>query len=501
MSAVDLGTVTQASELAAAARIASQDGKRLLLEKDGTNGAGETRYRLSAESRFARYIRNVKAFLTGGPSGYDHDRRVQLVFKHLIDKEADRAGTSSLHQTRLDALSTSIRQLNGRSISGNAAALFVRLVDNADLSSVFPRSAGTDSGDLSGDSDHEYEEIPELIIPGYETADTWFPPESHLKAPDDNIYDTPIDGQVPRPVVDLGHDYDEIFLNDRGSAGHYDLLDHTGHSSDDNSNGRVNELRFSSRLSHYEDPVSLTTTEGIRALKALPPDPEAEKVPKLGRTQLRETRLSDVTVQVIKDVPAFQSATDAEFRLGLQFPERSSDNRAIGLGPLNNSPSNWEGLYLASLANTVNPDHLNKLSLIIRPQEFNDRLAQALAQEDSSEHGIAGEEFKGSKAADLMVAATVLDELLHEQEVSELTARENHRLETAAYQHRLGEIEAGSVRESFVDDDSAGSFTPLDPSTREPDEEVFTSLVARDFNNVDPHEENIYVRLSDIETG
>lgn len=64
------------------------------------------------------------------------------------------------------------------------------------------------------------------------------------------------------------------------------------------------------------------TTSVIQALNSVAQDPVAGKVPKLGRTQLRETRLSQATVETIKTTPVLQAKTDTEFRSNLTFPER-----------------------------------------------------------------------------------------------------------------------------------------------------------------------------------
>jgi len=475
MSTIDLGTATTAAELVDAARTANQEGKRLLLEKDGVNEAGETRYRLSAESQFSRYIRNVKAFITGGVSGYDHDRRVQVVFKHLIDKESDRHHDSTLKQTRLDDLSDRIRQVHGRSISGSAAALFIRLIDEgAGLSDIFPSSAESHSSDAD-DIDHDYEEIPELRFPGYETAEDWLSTE-----PSD---------------VDVAHDYDYIDSQDEFSDGGYDELNATGQNDiDDEVLSSPIEPRGLNRASVYEVPVSRITTSVIQALNGVAQDPEAEKAPKLGPTQLRETRLSTATVDTIKATPALQAKTDTEFRTSLSFPER------IGNESLLHNPKISEGFYLASLANTVKPHHFNKLSLVIDRHEFNEKLSAALAREDDAKDGIAGTALKGSKAADLLVASKVLDELLHEQEVSDLVARENYRIAAEAdklqYDKRLAQ---GQVNATIEESDPDDQFTPLNPFSREPDE-VFTSPVPAETSDVDSVDEGIYAHLTDVKT-
>lgn len=477
MSTIDLGTATTAAELVNAARTASEGGKRLLIEKDGdTNEAGEARYRLSAESQFSRFIRNVKAFVTGGTSGYDHDYRVQLALKHLVDKEADRLDAVPFWQQQVDGLSDNIRQVNGKSISGNAAALFVKLVDSAKLTVVFPRDVSALNSDSSR-QDHDYDEIPEVRFPGYETASDWF-----VASPD---LDPPIDHSP--------HDYDYIPSQHQTRDESYQILNATGQNDiDDHMVQSPIVPRVPNRASMYEVPVSRNTASVINALSLLPRDPEAETVPKIGRTQLRETRLSQAAVETIKTIPALQAKSDADFRSSLLFTERA------GNGPLSeNDPAKPEGILLASLANTVKLNDFKKLSIAIDRKEFNEKLNLALAQENNSEVGRTDLALVGSKAADLLVAAKVLDEVLHDLENSALVARENNGREDEHYRLRFADLQTqldGGARVEPDDD-----FTPLDQDSREPDE-VYTALTPREPLDVDSSEEGIYAHLSEIST-
>lgn len=458
MSTVDLGTATTAAELVNAVRTANEDGKRLLIEKEGgPNEGGEVRYRLSAESQFSRFIRNVKAFVLGGTSGYDHDYRVQLALKSLVDKESDRLQGLPGWQNRVDDLSDRIREVNGKSISGNAAAVFVRLIENANVSTVFPRDISSSHPDTQS-LDHDYEEIPANLFQGYEVHEDWIPPPRRSEPSD----------------ADVSRDYDYIPSQDLNLDEGYQILNTIDQDDiDDDFDRSPLEPRTPNRASVYEAPVSRNATAVINAFSGVPIDPDAEKVPQIGKVQLRSTRLSHATEETIKTVPVLQAKTDAEFRSSLRFPERV--DHAPSLNPLTKP----EGFVLASLANTVNSEHFSKLTIALNRQEYNETLTRALSREDNSESGVAGPELKGSKAADLLVASKVLDEMLNKLEVSARISQENKRIIRETERLRV-ERENGPNVEGQDSDDL---YTPLNQFSIEPDE-VFTSPTPKDPNVV-----------------
>lgn len=453
MSTVDLGTATTAAELVNAVRTASEDGKRLLIEKEGGPNEGtEVRYRLSAESQFSRFIRNVKAFVLGGTSGYDHDYRVQLALKSLVDDEADRLHGVPGWQNRLDNLSDNIREVNGKSISGNAAAVFVRLIENAHVSTIFPRDISSSHSDASS-LDHDYEDIPPSISEHYEVHEDWVPPPRRAEASDD-----------------VSRDYDYIPSQDLNLDEGYQILSTIDQDDIDEEFGRSPlEPRTPNRASVYEAPVSRNATAVINAFSGVPIDPDAEKVPQIGTVQLRSTRLSHATEESIKTIPVLQAKTDAEFRSSLRFPERIDHDPA--LNPLTKP----EGFVLASLANTVNSEHFSKLTIALNRQEYNEKLTLALSREDNFESGVAGPELKGSKAADLLVASKVLDEMLNKLEVSARISQENKRIIRETERLRAERENGPSVEGQDPDD----LFTPLNQFSIEPDE-VFTSPTPRE---------------------
>ena len=464
MSTIDLGAVSDVSQLAQAVERAATDGKRVLIAEDGVDESGETRYRLSAESQFSRLIRNVKAFFTGGNSGYDHDQRVQSAFHNLIAK-GSRQAANGPEQHRLQLLDARIAQLDGHSISGNAAKVFSRLHKESTVpfglqtfdNVVYdgrPSSNSPEGGvdetvhrgghSVSSADPHDYEEIPD-----YDYSD--------------------VSNSNPRQTPGLGSDDD------------YDYPGNPGES-----------VALTDSFSGYELPVPVAILAGTTALQQLPSSPDAVSAPKIGRTQLRESQLGDAALLALKGTPELQESTDADFRASLKFPEHTVTRKAsdgssqsvAGTVSAANLPVSSGGFYLALLANTVETKYVNRLGLLVGTQEFNARLAQALAHEDNSDDSVAGESLKGTKAADVIIAAKVLDELLREQEDQELQARDQVVSETARYERLAEEIQK----------DLSETFTSLEPSTRVREEEYDVPV------RPEPNDDPTYARLSEIST-
>lgn len=460
MSTVDLGVVTQLNQLADAASSVAKDGRRLLIDEQINTETGEVQYHLSAESKFARLIRNVKALITGGTSGYEHDKRVQAAFVKLIDKKASSDNTTTLARGNLNTLSHRIRQIDAGSISGNAATVFAALT--LAERSLPPEPSDVAPGNLASEDvllDHDYEEVQEF--PGYETAATWFGNRESRVSELDNTYES-IDG-------DEGLASRVQRMLDRDSSSYSEVYDRQLRGGDRDTNEASYVSRAAgNRASIYEQPVSSHTSKLIGVFKNLPRDPNTPLIPKVFGS-LRETRLTDTALETLKHLPELSNETSEAFRQSLRFPSPrlSPDLDGPAVAP-SKSPDDWGGLFIATLANTVAPDRLNRLAYEIDAQEFNTKLEQALSTEDSSTGSVAGDEYKGTKAADVIVAAKVLDEILHQresqQEISAANRRHENRLAAARLNERLANYEA-EVNEVF---------TSLDPDTQDPEGEYAT---------------------------
>lgn len=145
-----LGIVNDLDGLETAIQDASASNKRLLVNKiEGNNG---TAYFVSAESKTARAIRNIKAFFGQGETGRAHDAKVKDALVALANKKAADGSATSYQKLRARAIAQTVAKLNSNSISGNAALTFKAAIV----------SALRDEQSVSPDIDsHEYESLDE----------------------------------------------------------------------------------------------------------------------------------------------------------------------------------------------------------------------------------------------------------------------------------------------------------------------------------------------------
>jgi len=493
MTNIDFGTVTQAADFANAIELADKAGKRLLVERDNSNPGGETTYRLSAESKLSRYIRNVKAFFTGGASGYNHDRRVQLAFQTLLIKAADQQAGST-EADRLSLLDARIEQVDGRSISGSAANLFAQYIKESRLpfSSQQFDNATYDSLPLELAADYE---VPIEELRGFPVT------------PDINDYEEiPGDESWSRSTASDDHDYDYI-SNNRSTLD----LDSSHYETEP---GYETQAGLFGQDNGGHENVSETPIEAQGHKSSVPRDYDYAKaeetgthddeitVPRLGRTQLRKTRPNESTFTDITSDPDFKKSTDAEFREALKFPKHTvtqalangSTVSVAGTVPVPKGAEDYTAFHYVLAANTVSPNHINRLGILINADEFNERLTQALAHEDASSEGVAGASLKGTQAADILVAVKLLDELLYEIEQQYVQDLAKDQAKEAQYLKNLADEEFTPLNRDSLEADE--EFTPLLRENR-----VRENGVAEDrVDEIPDVDDAVYTRLSDIST-
>jgi len=176
-----LGIVNDLDGLETAIQDASGANKRWLINKiDSENG---TAYFISSASKTERAVRNIKAFFFFFFNGRTHDATVKDALVALANKKAADGSATQYQRIRARSIAQSAVELDGRSISGNAALAFKALIVSAERNE---QSRSPDFESVSSES-HDYESLDEssFEFPSTDGAD---------RIPLDYLYPTSLPG-------------------------------------------------------------------------------------------------------------------------------------------------------------------------------------------------------------------------------------------------------------------------------------------------------------------